>query len=1309
MTLVVGALGAIPATSTPPPNYTKISPALLGAGNDPIPFFITFNNFTARDSLLPQLSLPILNEYSSIPVALVSGTPTDIAYLSTLEAIRALTEDRQYHVDSVDINTTVSGLGVPTGGIGEGYLHGLGYYGSGLVIAVVDTGIDATHADLDDLDDNVITTDPKVIAFSNEIAFPHPGYGDPAGDPNGHGTHVSGIISGTGSASAGAYVGVAPQSQLVAVKVLDGNGDGYESDVISGIDYALSRGDVDIISISLGGASNNPNDPISQSVNAAWDSGVVVVVAAGNNGISGYGSILSPGMAIKPITVGATDGSGVMWWSSKGYTPDVRVKPDVVTPGASIISTIPSGSQIAQDDPWAVIPGVGGDYIAMGGTSMATPHVTGGVALLLEAFPATANDLIKLVLMEGAISLGGPLDENIEGQGAVDLQNAYTLLNGGTYTPVLVTPTAYPQTPHSTTYASLPPAGSSYVLTIIPAGSYTDAYITVTGALAGYLSFSDTTFPVLADQIPVTAYVNLPAILPYGVLTATIEIYDEIPILPDLLLGTAAVTVTILPSADMVAPTVTTIQRTPITVTYADSPAVTARVTDVTTGIGSVLLQYKIGSGSWNDVPATIYPITTYYSGVPSDPTYTLDSTVEAIIPAQAYGAVVTYRLAATDTYGNTFTTAESTYTVMDYTGPAITTIVRTPGSPGLSQPVTVTATVTEPAGAAGIDTVTLQHAIDGGSWIYTAMTFIGGTEYEATIPGQTGGSVTYLVTSLDLAGQGSTSGSYSYTLPLTILGSAVTPATQVRTENVVLSLDENNVATEVYATIDTIDYNLVEVSTGHWEYTYTIPVGATLGGHSVTFTVTAPSGTQFDSQTLTVDDLLISGLLWTTPLGQGVQTFTFTTNYPAKGIVYYRVVGASSWIELTETSFVGSHSLTTPVLLEIATYEFSVRAELAGYYVETGISTFDVVATTFPIVWSVTDNVRGVYATLPVSLVGQLNGYVYAQDTDANGDLAINVVGDVYDVTLDDGVNTIQVQRTVDSAGSVEFAVHFTNAPPIVSGVVVEGYVQSYQSIEISFQVDDYNTLTDLQTVTVILYSRGHASTDPDHPSFHYTATWGWGGGWVITPQNGESPTVEDLATTYDPNAPSASFHIRVTFPNCDDLNDWDILITASDGEAVDTGEAITRSWVNGDAVINVLTSIVDSFVQLFRYVIGFILPIIGVFLGVSRHNKTGSLAVGGVTVITTLIGWVFNPLIAFTMGVASLSLTYGGVGIGTLIKQFLRPTLDRHCATRPTSRICTLTLGSADLTGLIVGRAHPMTLVARPKRRARSKRSIL
>lgn len=244
-------------------------------------------------------------------------------------------------------------------------VHSEGITGENIEVAVLDTGIDFSHPALDE--------GKKIGCWHSLDQGSDVGFG--CMDDNGHGTHVSGIISSTDST----YRGVAPGTNLIAIKVLDSEGSGYASDVMAGIEHAVNHG-ADVISMSLGGglfSGTCDDDPIAMASNEAVLNGVVVVVSAGNEGSDGLNS---PGCASGVITVGAVDKNSYVWGlSSRGS------ELDIVAPGVSITSTYLNNG-------WAIGTG----------TSMACPHVSGITALLVETKPDATVEEIKEAIYETA-------------------------------------------------------------------------------------------------------------------------------------------------------------------------------------------------------------------------------------------------------------------------------------------------------------------------------------------------------------------------------------------------------------------------------------------------------------------------------------------------------------------------------------------------------------------------------------------------------------------------------------------------------------------------------------------------------------------------------------------------------------------------------------------------------------------------------------------------------------------------------------------------------------------------------------------
>ncbi len=277
----------------------------------------------------------------------------------------------------------------------------------GVTIAVLDTGV-AIHPDFDN----------RIIAFHDFVNGNNRIY-----DDSGHGTHVAGCLCGSGRLSQGKYKGIAPASRLVVGKVLDENGDGQIENMAEGISWVLDNireYDIRILNISIGMGENADKDRISRLltlVDEAWISGLIVVCAAGNMGPAPM--TISPlGSRKEVITVGCHEGGyfGPQKhlcenYSSRGPSPYAIKKPDVVAPGTDIVSCNAGIERRGRYYRQA--------YIAKSGTSMATPIVSGALALLLQKYPFYSNEQAKQKLLYTSRDLKEPW--NKQGWGMIQI------------------------------------------------------------------------------------------------------------------------------------------------------------------------------------------------------------------------------------------------------------------------------------------------------------------------------------------------------------------------------------------------------------------------------------------------------------------------------------------------------------------------------------------------------------------------------------------------------------------------------------------------------------------------------------------------------------------------------------------------------------------------------------------------------------------------------------------------------------------------------------------------------------------------
>lgn len=372
--------------------------------NAEIPVIITFNK-TVDDNSLSNISkaigkFNIKNKYKIIPGIAATLNKGQINAMSKLDIVKQIEYDEPVYAT---LNTATAWFGVTKakadfGVNGDRDGNPASYTKDDVVIAVIDTGIDGSHVDLDG---------GKIIGWKDFVNSKTAPY-----DDNGHGTHVASIAAGTGEGNS-LYKGVAPGAALVGVKVLDRNGSGSMSDVTAGIDWVVQNKatyNVKVINLSLGtSTSSDGTDSTSLAVNNAVDNGIVVVVAAGNSGPAKY-TIGSPGAAEKAITVAAMADVGELGFnlasfSSRGPTADGRTKPDIAAPGYNITAAKANSTN---------------GYITYSGTSMATPFVAGTAALMLDANISLTPVDIKNLIMNTSKDWGNAGKDIDYGMGRLD-------------------------------------------------------------------------------------------------------------------------------------------------------------------------------------------------------------------------------------------------------------------------------------------------------------------------------------------------------------------------------------------------------------------------------------------------------------------------------------------------------------------------------------------------------------------------------------------------------------------------------------------------------------------------------------------------------------------------------------------------------------------------------------------------------------------------------------------------------------------------------------------------------------------------
>ncbi|MDD5937357.1 MAG: S8 family peptidase [Clostridiales bacterium] len=297
-----------------------------------------------------------------------------------------------------------------------GYAREKNIIGTGITVAIADTGICA-HPDFFRYSNRTI--------YFKDFLHQRPKFYDDCG----HGSHVAGIIGGSGVASDGRYCGVAPGCNILACKTLNYKGDGNISDVLVALDWILdnkTKYGIRIVNLSFGMGNKDISKDgfkLIDAVEEVWDSGIVVVAAAGNSGPE-PGSVAVPGCSKKIITVGASDdhievelmGRKTKNYSGRGPTYECIRKPDIIAPGGNIMSCALAksyGNDVVYSaiaNRWGPLPRVVRDtyhhlYTEKSGTSMATPIVSGAIALLLSMHPDMTPKDVKKKLKQSATDL----------------------------------------------------------------------------------------------------------------------------------------------------------------------------------------------------------------------------------------------------------------------------------------------------------------------------------------------------------------------------------------------------------------------------------------------------------------------------------------------------------------------------------------------------------------------------------------------------------------------------------------------------------------------------------------------------------------------------------------------------------------------------------------------------------------------------------------------------------------------------------------------------------------------------------------
>ena len=359
--------------------------------------------------------------FSNLPIVLINATKWQIAAISTLPSVRTIYSNKTFDFLTHDTRVITGEAKIEADRLLTRRNGGQPLSGEGVTVAVLDTGIDATHPDLSygsQVVRNVRVADLQ--GTSPAFLYPQVVEGLANTDPlMGHGTFVAGVIAGTGGASGGYFGGMAPGTKLLGVSA----GDASLFFVLSGIDYILSHRaelNIRVVNCSFGVSGLfDANDPVNIATKIMHDAGISVVFSAGNRG-SEPNSLNPYSVASWVIGVGSgTKRGSLSNFSSRGAAGYGLYHPTLLAPGESIVSTRATGINVVgtssltaglispdndlENVPLAYLP----RYTSGSGTSYAAPHVAGTIALMLQANPSLTVDQVKEILQQTATPMLG--------------------------------------------------------------------------------------------------------------------------------------------------------------------------------------------------------------------------------------------------------------------------------------------------------------------------------------------------------------------------------------------------------------------------------------------------------------------------------------------------------------------------------------------------------------------------------------------------------------------------------------------------------------------------------------------------------------------------------------------------------------------------------------------------------------------------------------------------------------------------------------------------------------------------------------
>lgn len=436
ITLLVPAIAMTPSSGG---SIARVQPYLLALAaerpNETVNVIVQkLAHDASLESQVVALGGRITNDLSIINAFAAQVPANAMPVLAQLSSVRWISYDSPAIKQGTIETSTLKSAYTQAIGATQLWNSAANLQGQGVTVAVVDSGVALSSSDLNS---RVVA---QVQLNSNTTNM---------SDKYGHGTHIGGIIAGNGSASGGSYIGVAPQANLVNVKVSDDSGLASTSDIVKGLQWVYNnkaKYNIRVVNISLN--SSVPQsynvDPLDAAVEILWFNGIVVVVSAGNNGMLSPGLITAPANDPFVITVGAMDDKGtppttddtVASYSASGITLDGFTKPDILAPGSNIVSDLASNAcLLAQQHPDHIVSGQNSynNYFSMSGTSMAAAVTSGAVALLLQSEPNLTPDQVKYRLKATALPVAG-----MYGAGELNINTAvntpiYTSANTGTY------------------------------------------------------------------------------------------------------------------------------------------------------------------------------------------------------------------------------------------------------------------------------------------------------------------------------------------------------------------------------------------------------------------------------------------------------------------------------------------------------------------------------------------------------------------------------------------------------------------------------------------------------------------------------------------------------------------------------------------------------------------------------------------------------------------------------------------------------------------------------------------------------------